>query len=35
MIDLDKSTIDNTYAIGYNSLEEAIKNISESSIYTK
>ena len=35
MIDLDKSTKNNSYAIGYNSLDEAVKNISDSSIYTK
>ena len=35
MIDLDKSTIDDSYRIGYTSLEEAIQNISESSIYTR
>ena len=35
MIDLDKSTKENSYAIGYKTLEEAIQNISESSIYTK
>ena len=35
MIDLDKSTIDDSYRIGYTSLEEAFKNISESSVYNK
>ena len=35
MIDLDKSIIEDSYAIGYSSLEEAVKNISESSIYTR
>jgi hypothetical protein len=35
MIDLDKPTKGDSYAIGYKTLEEAIQNISESSIYTK
>ena len=35
MIDLDKSTKENSYAIGHNTLKEAIQNISESSIYAR
>jgi len=35
MIDLSKSIVEDSYAFGDSSLEEAVKNISESSIYTK
>ena len=35
MIDLDKPTKGDSYAIGYNTLEEATQNISKSSIYTR
>ena len=35
MIDLDKSTLPNIFIFGYNSLEEAVEDISGSSIYTK
>ena len=35
MIDLDKPTKGDSYAIGYKTLDEAIQNISKSSIYTR
>ena len=35
MINLNKSPVGNIYSFGYSSLEEAVKNISESSVYTK
>ena len=35
MIDLEKSSVNDSYTIRYGSLEEAIKNISKSSVYTK